>query len=357
MSIGENKSPETNQTSLRLSRLHPFFNWFTLKQNIVVCLISAVVLTLHLIMISRPAVWVFDEDFYIPAARSFLSGSGLLNSQHAPLGKIFIALGIFIFGNNSVGWRIFSILFGVASIFLFYLIVVRLCRQEAGEEKDNYAEVSSHFKKQSWFSFSVFVPVFATFLFAFENMSFVMAHFAMLDVFYVTFMLLGFLFYLRGNYWLCGAAMGLSMLCKVMASMAVLALLCYWAFTRRHEIVRELRQLLNALKGKKDLFPYHALWDMTGMLVASAVVWFALLPLLEFPAARQFYNPVSRTIICSAIISGLPSFADASPLSSRPWSWSHPPYQHHLLAEFSDFCFWAFCITAQFRQSAVLCCR
>ena len=61
-----------------------------------------------------------------------------------------------------------------------------------------------------------------------------MAHFAMLDVFYVTFMLLGFLFYLRGKYWWCGVAMGLSVLCKIIAFMAVLVIVFHWALTRRH---------------------------------------------------------------------------------------------------------------------------
>jgi len=61
---------------------------------------------------------------------------------------------------------------------------------------------------------TTFVPVFATFLFAFENLSFSQSGIAMLDVFYVTLMLAGFLFYLRGNYIQCGILMGLSMLCK-----------------------------------------------------------------------------------------------------------------------------------------------
>jgi dolichyl-phosphate-mannose-protein mannosyltransferase len=324
VTIRKNNTPGTNQIT-RHSLTNSLFGWFTHWENMTVCFIAAIVFGLHLFMISRPAVMVFDEDFYVPAARSFLSGGGLLNSQHAPLGKIFIAFGIFIFGNNSVGWRIFSIIFGVASIIIFYLVVVSLCSKEVTADKIIVAAGDPSFKKQTWFSFSVFVPLVATFLFAFENLSFVMAHFAMLDVFYVTFMLLGFLLYIRGNYWLCGAVMGLSVLCKVMASMAVLALLCHWAFTRRHEIVQELRQLLSALIGKKDLFPYHALWDMTRMLVASAVVWFALLPLLEYLAARQFYNPISRTIYMLRYHLGVTVSLDASPLSSQPWSWIiHP---------------------------------
>ena len=320
----DNKPLRTNQIARRL-RLHSFFGWFTYWENLTICFIAGVVLGLHLFMISRPSVWVFDEDFYVPAARSFLSGGGLLNSQHAPLGKLIIAAGIYIFGNNSVGWRIFSIIFGVASIFIFYLIVVQLCRKESTGDKVLEEPAAVSCKKQPWFSFPVFVPVFATFLFAFENMSFVMAHFAMLDVFYVTFMLLGFLLYLRGNYWWCGVAMALSMLCKIIAIMGILVLLIHWAFMRRHEIVRELRQLLNALRGKKDLFPYHALWDMTRLLVADAIVWFALLPLLEYPAARQFFNPVSRTVYMFRYHLGVTVSTDASPLSSQPWSWIiHP---------------------------------
>jgi len=325
MPVNDNNKPRIPHTISGESRLHSFLLWFTHKENIVVCVIAAIVFGLHLLMISKPAVYVFDEDFYVPAAKSFLTGGGLLNAQHAPLGKLIIAAGISIFGDNAVGWRIFSIIFGVASIVIFYLFVVQLCRKEATDDKVISGDRTIPPKNRSWFSLTVFVPVFATFLFAFENLSFVMAHFAMLDVFYVTFMLLGFLFYLRGNYWWCGVAMGVSVLCKIIAVMGILALLIHWALTRRNDIARELRQLLNTLRGKRDLVHYRALRDMTRFLIASAVVWFALLPLLEYPAARQFLNPLSRTIYMLRYHLGVTTTADASPLSSQPWSWVlHP---------------------------------
>jgi len=314
-----------NGTNDGVSRFHLFLKWFTYKENIVVCAIAAIVFVLHLMMISKPAVFVFDEDFYVPAARSFLTGSGLLNPQHAPLGKLFIAAGIFIFGNNAVGWRIFSIIFGIASIFIFYLIAVQLCRKEITGDEITALDSPVPPKKQSWFTMTTFVPVFATFLFAFENLSFVMAHFAMLDVFYVTFMLLGFLLYLRGNYWWCGVAMALSMLCKIIAFMAILAIIFHWAITRRHEIVAETRHLLYSLRGKKELFHYRALWDMTKILITIVVLWVVLLPIMEYPAARQFLNPVSRTIYMIRYHLRITVTADSSPLSSQPWSWIiHP---------------------------------
>jgi predicted membrane-bound dolichyl-phosphate-mannose-protein mannosyltransferase len=324
MPVNDNNKPRTTRIISGEPRLHSFLQWFTHKENIVVCVIAAIVFGLHLLMISKPAVYVFDEDFYIPAARSFLNGGGLLNPQHAPLGKLFIAAGISIFGNNAVGWRIFSIIFGVASIFIFYLITVQLCRTEiAGDEVTVDSPVPP--KKQSWFSMMTFVPVFAAFLFAFENLSFVMAHLAMLDVFYVTFMLLGFLLYLRGNYWWCGVAMALSMLCKIIAFMAILAIVFHWALTRRHEVAAETRHLLRSLRRKKELFHYRALWDMTKILITIFVLWVVLLPLMEYPAAREFFNPISRTIYMLKYHLGVTVAASASPISSQPWSWIiHP---------------------------------
>ena len=86
-----------------------------------------------------------------------------------------------------------------------------------------------------------------------------------------------------------------------------------------------MRHHLNSLRGKKELFHYRALWDMTRFLIAVRLSWVALLPLLEYPAARQFFNPISRTVYMLKYHLGVTTAADASPLSSQPWSWLiHP---------------------------------
>ena len=305
--------------------LRPLLTWFTARENIVVCVIAVVVLVLHLLIISKPAVLVFDEKLYVPSARSFLAGSGLTNGEHPPLGKWLIADGIAIFGDNPVGWRIPSIIFGTASIFLFYLICVHLVRKEATGDETVTQDLAKPRRWDAWLTMRTFVPVFATFLFAFENLSFIQAHVAMLDVFSVTFMLLGFLLYLRNKYLWCGVVMGLGMLCKTTVLLAILALLVHWAFTRRHEIADEIRHIMNTLRRTNSTTHSRAIMDMGKMLLAVVVVWVVLLPLLEYPAAHQFLNPISRTLEMLKFHVDLTTSLAQSPLASAPWTWLSSP--------------------------------
>ncbi|GAI29899.1 unnamed protein product, partial [marine sediment metagenome] len=60
----------------------------------------------------QPTELVFDEQHYVTEARSILQGGDDLHWEHPPLGKLFIVFGMFLFGDNPLGWRFFSILFG-----------------------------------------------------------------------------------------------------------------------------------------------------------------------------------------------------------------------------------------------------
>ena len=75
-------------------------------------LLVLVILALHFSTIMQPNEPVFDEQFYVTDARNILQGVGSVRAEHPPLGKLFIALGIFLFGDNPFGWRFFSVLFG-----------------------------------------------------------------------------------------------------------------------------------------------------------------------------------------------------------------------------------------------------
>jgi predicted membrane-bound dolichyl-phosphate-mannose-protein mannosyltransferase len=308
---GNNYGP---QDTTRISGFRSLLKWFTHRENLAVCAIAAILLILHLMVITRPSSMMFDEQYYVPAAHNYLHGGGLLNPEHPPLGKWFIAAGIAVFGDNAAGWRIPSVLFGIASIFLFYLICAQLVRNEA---------TTPDSQKRSWFTMTTFVPVFATFLFAFENLSFAQAGIAMLDVFYLTFMLAGFLFYLRGKYIWCGVAMGLSMLCKIPAVWGILAVLLHWAISRRHEIFTEIRHFQATLK--QGFSGHSAIWDMAKLLIAAVLIWIVLLPLLEYPAAHQFANPFSRFIYMVGYHLDYTTSAQNSPLVTMPWTWLTAP--------------------------------
>ncbi len=58
----------------------------------------------------------FDEFHYVPAARSFLSLTEIKNLEHPPLGKVLIAIGMALFGDQPLGWRSMSVLFGAISL-------------------------------------------------------------------------------------------------------------------------------------------------------------------------------------------------------------------------------------------------
>ena len=63
---------------------------------------------LFLFRVQVPPKLVFDEVHYVPAARMLLTLAGPRNTEHPLLGKELIALGIWLFGDNSFGWRVMS---------------------------------------------------------------------------------------------------------------------------------------------------------------------------------------------------------------------------------------------------------
>lgn len=206
-------------------------------------IIVLVVLGLHFSTIMQPAALVFDEKHYVTEARGIMLGWGPLWIEHPPLGKLFIISGIGLFGDNPLGWRFFSVLFGVTSIVLFYFICGRLAMPRRAQG-------------------------IATFLFGFENLSFIQAGLAMLDVYSVTLMLGAFLLYLRTKPVASGVCLGLSALAKLPGALAFPAILLHWLFSG----AKRLRGLL--------------------VLALSAVVFFLFFyPLLHFAVSHVLVSP------------------------------------------------------------------
>ena len=111
-------------------------------------LLVAANLAIHFTIINNPPVVIFDETYYITDARTILVEHTTNRTEHPPLGKLLITSGVALFGDNPVGWRTLSILFGTANIVLLYLI----CRS---------------------LTMSVRASNMAAFLLTFENLSFV----------------------------------------------------------------------------------------------------------------------------------------------------------------------------------------
>ena len=79
--------------------------------------ITLAFLALILWRLTIPSKVFFDEVHYVPAARILLELEYLRNPEHPPLGKELIALGIAVFGDGPLGWRIMPALFGVLGLY------------------------------------------------------------------------------------------------------------------------------------------------------------------------------------------------------------------------------------------------
>ncbi len=104
--------------------------WVELLLFVAVVGLAAAV---RVIQLATPHDLIFDEIYYAQDACSYLGwGANVcgvaseVSWVHPPLGKWFIAAGIWIFGNNSVGWRVAPALAGIVTVALVYLLARRL---------------------------------------------------------------------------------------------------------------------------------------------------------------------------------------------------------------------------------------
>ena len=164
-------------------------------------------LVLRTIWLDKPTgSLIFDEWYYVNVARVILrlpqslGGNGKPpypdatmgldpNHEHPPLAKLFIAFSMYLFGDNGFGWRIPSVIFGAVGIIVFYLLMKKITKYQS-------------------------LPLIATFLFSFDNLIFVQSRIATLDIFALTFMLIGFYWYFSGHPYLSAVGMALSTLTK-----------------------------------------------------------------------------------------------------------------------------------------------
>jgi len=215
-----------------------------------------------------------------------MEGDGTVRIEQPPLGKLFIIAGMELFGENAFGWRFFSVTFGTINIVLFYLI----CRQLA---------------------LSKGMCFLATFLLTFENMTFIQSSVGMLDVFSLTFMLLSFWLYLRGNYLSSGVSIALGALCKITGAFAIPVILLHWLFTRRTRIRK----------------------FAASILIAPAA-FLMLRPIFDYFIWHEFRNPITETDTMLTAASKY-TFAEASSpeMLSRSWDWIINP---EILTYFED---------------------
>ena len=155
--------------------------------------------------------FVFDESYYVKAARKMLIGEPA-NDEHPPLSKAFIMLGMMLFGDKPLGWRFFSILASSISIVLVYEISLLIFR------KKSYSFVAAT-------------------LFATDIMTFNIGQIAMLDAPSMMFVLMGSMLLLRKRHDLGSLFFGLASLCKLNAILPIAGIIIFLMLTRyaKHE--------------------------------------------------------------------------------------------------------------------------
>ncbi len=78
--------------------------------------IAIVAQILFLWRLTVPGILMFDEIHYVPAARRLLALDEPANVEHPLFAKTLIAGGIALFGDNALGWRLFSTLAATAVV-------------------------------------------------------------------------------------------------------------------------------------------------------------------------------------------------------------------------------------------------
>ena len=149
-------------------------------------------LLMRLWHLGLPKGYIFDEVYYAQNAHSLAQHGVEINAKgladfvvHPPVGKWLIAIGIKIFGFNEFGWRISAAVIGALSIALIYLVAEKL--------------FASHF-----------ISSCAAILMLSDGLHLVHSRTALLDIFLMFFILLGFYFLLHSRHWLAGISLGLA---------------------------------------------------------------------------------------------------------------------------------------------------
>jgi dolichyl-phosphate-mannose-protein mannosyltransferase len=142
----------------------------------------------------------FDEIWYVPAARELLHSGEMTHQEHPPLGKLLIAGGILIFGDNSLGWREMSAIFGSLTLIAIFFWSFALLR-------------------------NVTQSLWVTVITFFDQFLYVQARIAMLDIFLMSFCMFSLAFFTfslkernanRSFHFalLMGVSLGLAVACK-----------------------------------------------------------------------------------------------------------------------------------------------
>lgn len=198
----------------------------------------------------------YDEPLYIQSAYQINNNLITYEDTHPPLGKIIISIGITVFGNNPLGFRFMSALFGLFLLITIYIFSKKIFK-------------------------SIYISSFSTILFATDFMLISQSRLALIDIFTIFFIVSSYYFmycYFEQKYTsnksyvyllLSGLFMGLSIACKWTGVYAAfgLAIIFFIKFIKdKHTIKKRLS------------------------IIAFCFLSFIIIPLLIYTTSYLFIN-------------------------------------------------------------------
>jgi predicted membrane-bound dolichyl-phosphate-mannose-protein mannosyltransferase len=263
----ETTGPEKNSTRRAIFDLNLGYKWDRLF--LVLLLVS---IALRVVWLDAPngygtgGTLIFDEYYYVNVARNLLGwpqgpdpsripypnalpGTDP-NQEHPPLAKLMIAASMRILGDNAWGWRVPSVIMGSLAILLFYLLMKRV-------------------SKNGKYS------LLATFLFCFDTLVYVDSRIAILDIFTLAFMVLGFYLYFLERRGLSAVALALSTLTKIGGFYGFLVIVIFHLLRdlRPSELVKKWKTTL--IPKLKWLIPFGFYYAATGFILLLVLDRFA----------------------------------------------------------------------------------
>lgn len=231
----------------------------------------------------------FDEIYHARTGYEFIHSLSVYEWTHPPLGKVFIALGIKLFGMNPFGWRIVGTIFGILMIPLIYLFAKRLL-------------------KKSW------LAVVVCLLLTFDFMHFAQTRIATIDV-YVTFFII-LMYYFMYKYYstsfyetsykkdfamlaLCGISTGLGIASKWTGVYAALfGLLPLWiiAFCRKRRDYQYAKANSKTLTDSVGKYTAKTIvWCVIFFIIVPAAIYLlSYIPYLKAPDANGFKSIIDN---------------------------------------------------------------
>lgn len=213
----------------------------------------------------------FDEIYHARTAYEFIHRLDVYEWTHPPLGKLFISLGIRLFGMTPFGWRIVGVIFGILMLPFIYLFAKKITLRTD-------------------------ISLVTCIIFAFDFMHFTQTRIATIDVYITFFVLLMYYFmysYYKTSFYdtplkktllpllLCGISFGLGVACKWTGIYAGAGLCVIFFLT----LIKRYREFLFAKKKpdyKENSYICQVFYKNTVKTLLFCVLSFIIIPVIIY---------------------------------------------------------------------------